>query len=73
MADRRNLKVLRAKNGLTQAQMSEKIGISRSIYSEVETGKRACSTEFLAKLQAAFHIPDADIWKYSKIFEESEE
>lgn len=73
MADRRELKVLRAKHGLTQAQMSEKIGVSRSIYSQVETGQRRCTLDFLEKLQTAFHIPNAEIWKYSKIFEEGEE
>lgn len=71
--DRRNLKVLRAEQGLTQAKMAKRIGVSRSIYSEIETGKRNCSVEFLAKLQKAFNIPDVDIWKYSKTYEESEE
>lgn len=71
--DRRNLKVLRAQHGLTQQKMAEKIGVSRSIYSEVEKGTRNCSVEFLAKLQRAFRIPDADIWKFAKIHEESEE
>lgn len=71
--DRRNLKVLRAKHGLTQREMAERIGCARSIYGEVENGTRNCSVDFLAKLQRAFAIPDAEIWKYSKLFEESEE
>lgn len=70
--DRRNLKVLRAKHGFTQSEMAEKIGCSRSIYGEVEKGTRNCSVEFLTKLQRAFNIPDAEIWEYSKIYEESE-
>lgn len=71
--DRRNLKVLRAKHGLTQREMAAKIGCSRSIYSEVEKGTRNCSPNFLAKLQAAFNIPDADVWALTKLYEESEE
>ena len=71
--DRRNLKVLRVKHGLSQQKMAAKIGVSRSIYSEVEKGKRNCSPAFLEKLQAAFDIPDADMWALTKIYEESEE
>lgn len=71
--DRRNLKILRAKHGLTQREIAAKIGVCRSIYGEVENGTRKCSVDFLAKLQRAFNIPDADIWQYSKLFDESEE
>lgn len=70
--DRRNLKVLRAKHGLTKQEMAEKIGVNRSCYGQIENGKRKCSTAFLAKLQSAFNIPDVEIWKYSKLFEEEE-
>lgn len=70
--DRRNLKVFRVKHGLSQQEMADKIGVARSIYSEVERAKRNCSPTFLAKLQAAFDIPDADMWALTKIYDESE-
>lgn len=73
MADRRNLTVLRAKHGLTRAKMADKIGVSRSTYSEIENGKRSCSQAFLAKLQAAFDIPDADMWELTKVFDDKKE
>ena len=72
MADRRNLAVLRAKHGLTRAEMADKIGVSRSTYSEIENGKRSCSQKLLAKLQAAFEIPDAEMWELTKIFDDKE-
>lgn len=72
MADRRNLTVLRAKHGLTRAEMADKIGVSRSTYSEIENGKRGCSQSFLNKLQSAFDIPDADMWELTKLYNESE-
>ena len=73
MADRRNLKVLRAMHGLTTKEIAERIGVSRSTYSEIENAKRGCSPKFLEQLQAAFDIPDEEVWKFAKIFEESEE
>lgn len=69
MADRRNLKILRAKHDLTRADMADKIGVSRSTYSEIENGKRGCSQSFLGKLQAAFDIPDAEMWELTKVFD----
>ena len=70
--DRRNLKVLRVRHGMTQKKMAEKVGCSRSIYSEIEKGTRNCSTKFLSKLQAAFGIPDSEIWELTKVFDEKE-
>lgn len=72
MADRRNLTVLRAKHGLTRQGMADRIGVSRSSYSDIENGKRGCSQSFLDKLQVAFEIPDADMWELTKIFEDKE-
>lgn len=71
--DRRNLRVFRVKHGLKAGEMAAKIGVSRGTYSDVENGKRNCSPEFLRKLQAAFGIPDAEMWALTKIYEESEE
>lgn len=70
--DRRNLKVFRVRHGLTQCQMALKIGVSRSIYAEVEKGTRNCSQTFLEKLQKAFNIPDEDMWTLTKIYNDNE-
>lgn len=70
MADRRNLMIFRAKQGLNQKEMAEKIGVSRSTYSDVENAKRNCSPLFLSKLQEAFNIPDKDMWALTKITNE---
>lgn len=72
MADRRNLAVFRAKHGMTRKEMADKIGISRSTYSDIENGKRACSTKFLSKLQEAFSIPDAEVWRLTEVFNDKE-
>lgn len=73
MADRRNLKILRAQHGLTRAEMADKIGVSRNTYSEVENGKRGCSQSFLNKLQAAFDIPSANMWNLTEVFDDKKE
>lgn len=70
--ERRNLAVFRVQHGLKQGQMAAKIGVSRGTYSDVEKGKRNCSPDFLRKLQAAFDIPDAEMWALTKIHDERE-
>lgn len=70
--ERRNLKVLRVKHGLNQGEMAQRLGVSRSSYSDIESGKRNCSPAFMRKLQTAFDIPDADMWALTKTYNESE-
>lgn len=36
---RLNLRLLRVKNGLTQDQMAERLGVTRSTYCNIENGK----------------------------------
>lgn len=64
---RKRLKHLRVvENNFSQAEMAAKIGVSRGIYAQVESGTREASTKFLTKLQKAFAIPDSEIWNYLK-------
>lgn len=70
--NRRNLAVFRAKHGMNQSEMADKIGVSRSTYSQIENGKRNCSQTFLNKLQAAFEIPDESVWELTKIYIEKD-
>ena len=53
-----NLKVLRVKMNLNQAEMAEKCGIGRVAYSAIERGDRGGSMEFWKRLQNAFSVPD---------------
>lgn len=64
---RKKLKYLRVvEYNLTQSEMAAKIGVSRSIYSQVENGTLGISPRFLTKLQTAFSIPDSEVWSYTK-------
>ena len=60
---RTELKILRIKHRLTQAELAEKLGVSYATYNLIEQGKRKGSTEFWAKLQQAFNITDAEMWQ----------
>ena len=60
---RKNLKSLRGAMCLTQEEMSERIGVTLQMYSLVELGKRRGSMDFWKKLQAAFNLPDAQMWQ----------
>lgn len=60
---RTNLKVLRVKHQLTQAQLAEKVGVSYATYNLIEQGKRKGSVEFWGKLQKAFNLTDAEMWQ----------
>ena len=47
---------LRKDNGLTQAQLGEKIGYSRSYVKDVESGRTEASRRFLVNMSEAFNI-----------------
>lgn len=49
----------RVKNKLTQKQMSEKLSITLTFYSKIETGIRNPSFNFMKKFKKVF--PEADI------------
>lgn len=63
---RHNLKVFRVKHNLTQHEISEKIGCTRSTYSAIESGKREGRRTFWRDLQAAFHVSDEEMWALMK-------
>ena len=60
---RTELKILRIKHQLTQAELAEKVGVSYATYNLIEQGKRKGSTEFWEKLQQVFNITDAEMWQ----------
>lgn len=63
---RTHLKLLRVKHHLTQEQMAERIGCTRTTYATIETGERNGRDYFWESLQKAFDIPDEDMWKLKK-------
>lgn len=65
--ERRNLRVFRVANGLTQKEMAERLGMTRSHYSLVETGKCGTSLKFIKKFQKEFNLPDEEIYPTLKI------
>lgn len=66
MTANRSLKVFRARRGLTQAEMGEKMGWSRQYYAKTENGRGTGSITFWMKLQDAFGIPDEEMWSLVK-------
>ena len=59
---RKNLKVFRVQNDLTQAEIADKIGCTRATYSAIECGTREGRKTFWKDLQKAFNVPDAEMW-----------
>lgn len=50
------LKELRKQNGLTQKQIADRIGVTKSVISFYELKERAPSPEVLIKLSYIFHV-----------------
>ena len=61
-----NLKVLRVRMNLNQAEMAEKCGIGRVSYAAIERGDRGGSMKFWKNLQNAFNIPDEKMFSLMK-------
>ena len=51
-----NLKRLRVQEGLTQQQLADRIGVTKSVVSYYELQERHPSPEVLIKLAAVFHV-----------------
>jgi len=50
------IRMLRTKEGMTQAELAEKAGITWRYLSDIEYGKRAVSIDVLARIAEVFHI-----------------
>ncbi len=57
-----NIKVQRAIQNLTQAELAEKIGVSRQTINAMEAGKYVPSTVLALKLSALFSVGVNDIF-----------
>jgi putative transcriptional regulator len=58
------LKVLRAERDWTQADLSEKVGISRQAVISIEKYKYTPSLELAFKIAKAFDVPISDVFDY---------
>lgn len=57
------LQRLREANGYTQATFSKLIGISRSHFSQIETGEKAPSLKIALKIKRALNYSGDDIFE----------
>lgn len=51
-----NLKFLRLREGLTQQQLADRLGVTKSVVSYYELQERYPSPEVLTKLASIFHV-----------------
>ncbi len=51
------LKILRRKAGMTQAEVASKLGVERSTYGKYETGQSEPNIEMMQKIAALFGVP----------------
>ena len=51
-----NLKILRKRKGVVQAEIADYLGVTRSSYTQYESGKRGLSSEMLTKLSDYFGV-----------------
>lgn len=65
-----NLKVFRISKQLSQGEMAEKLGMSRSNYAAIETGSRNGLQEFWINLQKIFELSDGEAWRLMQKNEE---
>jgi putative transcriptional regulator len=58
------LRVLRARHNLSQADLAEKLGVSRQTVNAIETGRYDPSLPLAFKLAAVFNAPIEQIFTY---------
>ena len=62
-----NIKVLRAEHNLTQADLSEKAGVSRQAIISIENYKYTPSLELAFKIANVFNVPITKVFEYSEV------
>lgn len=51
------LRGLRGKEGLTQVELAERLGIGQNMVSDMESGKRNISVNMARRISETFHVP----------------
>jgi putative transcriptional regulator len=57
-----NLKIQRAKLGITQSELAKKVGVSRQSINAIEAGKFNLSTTLALKISRVFNLMVNDIF-----------
>lgn len=65
------LRLIRVFHDLNQTQLAEKLGISRSHLSEIESAKKTPSMDLLSKYSEVFNIPPSSLLYFSERLEDS--
>ena len=68
---RKNLQLLRIENDLTQEQMAERLGVTRTTYCNIENGKSGGRSEFWLTLKS--EVPQIDMDNRAKARDENED
>lgn len=64
------LRALREKRGWTQEEVASRSGMSKSFYSEIESGKKAANSQRLRKFAEVFEVPAFELIDDSSIDDE---
>lgn len=62
----RALKVIRQFHGLTQSELAERLCMSKSYLSEIESGKKSVGYELLEKYSEIFDVPVSSLVFFSE-------
>jgi len=60
------LRLVRVFHDINQSQLAEKLGISRSYLSEIESGKKTPSIDLMDKYANVFNIPPSSLLYFSE-------
>ena len=66
MEKRIKLKQYRVGLDISQQEMSDRLGVSRTQYVLIENGHRHGTLHFWQRMQDTFGIPDSDMWGMMK-------
>ena len=68
----RALKLIRESHGITLTEAANELGFSKSHLSELESGKKTPSLEFIQKYSEHFDIPASSILFFSESLDDNE-